>query len=1066
MAPAMSPPPSWSAIIEPDPSSDEDLVLNDPAAYSTQRKRKKPSKPTTQQSKRHRANENSTVSSNRTFNAVAGPSRRSPSPPLRSATAGSNGKTTAPRTSSGSKVKTSRHSQPTAKKVEPPSTARTRPIKRTQEEKRRQRSSLSSDDLPAAILPPPKIAPRIDFASASAPPARNGAFQRDKVRDRFQSGNSSREAKSAPVRPKGKVRADTEVIEILSSDEDDKHKSEIIDISDSDSERELEKKKKRELVKKMSAERKDRKRRGIKDPPPAGPPPDVFEILDSDEEPSRPVAKRDVNEKREDIGIDLKAPPPNGVSALPPRPDPIENEMDFGDDERMDFDVEDLCPPPDELPGHGLVLPEIPVTSLPLPDVDPSSAQTDGSSESRPEDNARDLRSKAPEQIAETVSTALSPVPSHIPDPSADNSSPPVPPVILEEGVTEKQVIRDNAIAENDAVSLPVAMEDLDLNVPDSAEQDGLSPNDRPPVSPPRSTSSDEKARSLQPSQSSSASIFRPNGLLGLSANNSPDASHNHATLPGRADETPTAAPPPPPPKSVPSKPQSQRMRGPPLPRRSPPREVNPSAAASSQSSQPPSPYKSIRDRALGTSTAALQQHLGLPGRGKPPSLPNGKPPSFPKLDLRTLPVPALAKKRLPSRTTPSSSSSSSADADPTRAEQAETSQGSPIPQSPVPLRPQVKKTQSTPRWDQKRLVDAIITGQHSAPSTAASSPSSLPLRAALPLTNPSPSQAPVKLEEAPSGPDTSLLGVTIDLTNSDDEADASQAGAQSLQGSEQSTMNMANPETQRAEDDAPRTPLQGSLQTKTTLANSLPGEHQPSVEPDASQAQGAQGSGKTTTKLVAPLSASPQPNVVEAIQLKNAKMMTNILKRRKSRSSKAAVVPSNSHTLEASTAPAAERSRSGMDAASSAGDGVPFLNGIDRAAATHEQHTPVLASTHDVPVDMEVDNAGEMPLPLEQHSVPKLLDPPPTVVESVSTGSPERSAPEDPMDVDYERRSYDDTEVYHLEYIGPPTTFGPTVSDPDEDAVEDLVTATPSTSDDHSVRGDLEDDISEVNTE
>ncbi|KAJ6475736.1 hypothetical protein C8R47DRAFT_666998 [Mycena vitilis] len=814
------------------------------------------------------------------------------------------------------------------------------------------------------------------------------------------------------------------------------------------------------MAKKMLAERKDRKRRGIKDPPPAGPPPDVFEILDSDEEPPRPVAKPDVNEKREDLGIDLKAPPPNGVSALPPLPDPIENEMDFGADERMAFDVEDLYPPPDELPGHGLVLPEISVTCLPLPDVGPSSALTDGSSENRPEDNAHNIRSNTPEKIAETPSTALPPVSLHIPDPSADNSLPSVPPVILEEELREKRILCDNATAENDAVSLPVAMEDLDLNLPDSAEQDSLSSNDRPSLSPPRSASADENARSLQPSQSSSAPIFRHNGLLGLSANTSPDTSHNHATLPGRADETPTT--PPPPRKSVPSKPQSQRMRGPPLPRRSLPREANPSAAAPSQSSQPPSPYNSIRHRAMGTSTAALQ-HLGLPGKGNPPSLPNGKPPPFPKIDLRTLPVPASAKKRLPSRKTPSLSSTSG-DADPTRAEQAETSQASPISQSPVPLRPPVKQTQSTSRWDQKRLVDAIITEQHSAPSTAASSPSSLPRHAALLPANPLPPQPPVKIEEAHACPDTSLLGVTIDLTNSDDQDDSSRLGAQSVQGSGQSTMKMATPETRRAEGESPRTPLQGSPSLKTTLVNLLSGEHQSSVKPDSSRAPGAQGPGETMTKLVAPLSVPP---LVEAIRSKNARMMTNVLKRRKSRSSNAAVVPpSNSHTLEASTAPAADKSLSNLDAASSAGDGVPSLNGFDRATATHEQHAPVLASTLGVPIDMEVDKTGEMSLPLEQHCVPKLLDPPPTVVEPASTGSPEHLARADPTDVDYEQRSYDDTEVYHLEYIGPPTTFGPTVSDPDEDAVEDLVTATPSTSDGHSVHGDLEDDNPEVITE
>ncbi|KAF8218271.1 hypothetical protein K438DRAFT_1657214 [Mycena galopus ATCC 62051] len=57
MAPAMSPPPSWEAMREPTPS-DEDLVPNDSASFSTQRKRKNKSKSTAQpQSKRPKTTE-------------------------------------------------------------------------------------------------------------------------------------------------------------------------------------------------------------------------------------------------------------------------------------------------------------------------------------------------------------------------------------------------------------------------------------------------------------------------------------------------------------------------------------------------------------------------------------------------------------------------------------------------------------------------------------------------------------------------------------------------------------------------------------------------------------------------------------------------------------------------------------------------------------------------------------------------------------------------------------------------------------------------------------------------
>ncbi|KAJ7856710.1 hypothetical protein B0H14DRAFT_711239 [Mycena olivaceomarginata] len=125
----ISPLPSWAAMPEPPPSSDEDLVLNDPALFPTQRGKRKKGRTTSQPtSKRAKTTENSNVSSNRTANAVAGPSRRrSPSP---QAAAGSNGRSSGPQAASGSKIKTSRYSmsQSAGKPAESVSAARTKPV--------------------------------------------------------------------------------------------------------------------------------------------------------------------------------------------------------------------------------------------------------------------------------------------------------------------------------------------------------------------------------------------------------------------------------------------------------------------------------------------------------------------------------------------------------------------------------------------------------------------------------------------------------------------------------------------------------------------------------------------------------------------------------------------------------------------------------------------------------------------------------------------------------------------------------------------------------------------------
>jgi hypothetical protein len=158
----------------------------------------------------------SNVSSNRTPNAVAGPSRRrSPSPR-------SNGRSSGPQAASGSKIKTSRYSmsQSAGKPAESVSAARTKTVRRTREEKQRRRSSVSSDEMPPPV---PTLAPRKQGAplpSASAPQARNGTFDRDKMRQRYQSGgssnaSSSREPKSAPVKKRGKGKSSCATIFLL-----------------------------------------------------------------------------------------------------------------------------------------------------------------------------------------------------------------------------------------------------------------------------------------------------------------------------------------------------------------------------------------------------------------------------------------------------------------------------------------------------------------------------------------------------------------------------------------------------------------------------------------------------------------------------------------------------------------------------------------------------------------------------------------------------------------------------------------------------------------------------------
>ncbi|KAJ6617572.1 hypothetical protein B0H10DRAFT_1308280 [Mycena sp. CBHHK59/15] len=191
--------------VEPDPSSDEDLVLNEPVRNS-RRKRKNTGSAASHEPKRPKLVdiEKIIASSSRTNNAAAGGSggripsaRRSKSPSSRY---GTNPRTA--QLSTGNKPS------------ESVATARTKVVKRTRKEKQRQRSSSSSGSLPDASMLASLSQKSNSFPSASAPvPKRGEGYQREALRDRFSS------TKSAPVKDR-KTDKTGDVIEILDSDEE------------------------------------------------------------------------------------------------------------------------------------------------------------------------------------------------------------------------------------------------------------------------------------------------------------------------------------------------------------------------------------------------------------------------------------------------------------------------------------------------------------------------------------------------------------------------------------------------------------------------------------------------------------------------------------------------------------------------------------------------------------------------------------------------------------------------------------------------------------------------------
>jgi hypothetical protein len=391
---------------------------------------------------------------------------------------------------------------------------------------------------------------------------------------------------------------------------------------------------------KKSAARKAHKQKGIKPAPPDDQ--DVVEIIDSDDEPARPVVRPEMTGKKEDNGIDLLANRPNDISTHSPLQNPAENGMNLGLDEGMDFGAEDLTLP-NRSPGPGLAPSEMPFGSMlgiqssvigtsPVKKVASPEAKTTFAA------------------VADAPEAAIQS--SNVPNDSPDVPLLPLSTTILEGGPEDKELPPDDPIAEDPVRSFTPALQD-EYSITDEVagshvEQDGAPLDDRARLSPQELTAA--KSRAFQPSHHEESSVPhpRPNVLLEFHANDSFDFPETLATLPDpirpQALTSSTAQSVP---ESEPPNPQPRRKSA------LPPKEAKDDPVASGKSSHPPSPYKGIRDRALGKSAATLQQDLGLPVKGKA----KGKEPLHPKLDLRSFLASTvrqpLLKKRMSSRTTP-----------------------------------------------------------------------------------------------------------------------------------------------------------------------------------------------------------------------------------------------------------------------------------------------------------------------------------------------------------------------------------------------------------------------------
>ncbi|KAJ7243042.1 hypothetical protein C8J57DRAFT_66835 [Mycena rebaudengoi] len=334
--------PPVASFQEPNPSSDEDMVPNpdwDDTSPSA-RKRKNPAGASSS-GKRQKVTNNASRPPIRPGNAAAGPSRlrthnRSKSPAARAMS-----NLTAPRPSqASSRMPKSRQPVNDVDRRAEASAAQTKPVRRTNKEKRRQQTDSSSDDLPgpSVLLNKTSSAP-----SASAPVRKRS---RNGLRERYST-------QSAPTKPKLKT-SEADIIDI-SDDVPSRtrrptgarnsaltQKEDIIEITSSDTES-----KRPQRPAPKSQPRKN------------GEPQDIIIVSDSDDD-SLPVTVPTVKSESSPKKATLSGPKlANGSSSgspteprdtaaedfsgLPPLPEPDENERNMNLDTGMNFD-EDTRP--------------------------------------------------------------------------------------------------------------------------------------------------------------------------------------------------------------------------------------------------------------------------------------------------------------------------------------------------------------------------------------------------------------------------------------------------------------------------------------------------------------------------------------------------------------------------------------------------------------------------------------------------------------------------------------------------------------------------------------------------
>ncbi|KAK7052401.1 hypothetical protein R3P38DRAFT_2860101 [Favolaschia claudopus] len=431
-------------------------------------------------------------------------------------------------------------------------------------------------------------------------------------------------------------------------------------------------------------------------------------------------------------------------------------------------------------------------------------------------------------------------------------------------------------------------------------------------------------------------------------------------------------------------------------------------APSTSRSFQSDSPYHSIRDTALDTPAAALQRKLGLPSKGTA---------AVPRLDLARLPAP-LPKKQ--SQQNPPQQSADKTPATDGHTRQSSTGAGADL-NVPTELPPPtaMKKPASVKlnshQWSQKSLVDAIIaTGERNAQSLStlpqfsrrAISPSSTPSMPQTERTLSSNAAKPrIKQEKPPSRTSSSLINDIIDLTLSDDETEA--------------------PATQSA-------PQSVSA---------------PAFVPP-----------------IRPTPIGPAQNMEEILQAKANRLKKILAGSRSVSSSTTAAELGISQTSSLNNELAADVTRAGEDVAESgqyeatspnregdlpSGPSLPVFSPLPEQGPLRTSNgglseiNALHLSVSD-PGEMDVD---EMPQPLV--STTDLATEPASMEVAIESSSTSKTLIEEDSTVpetqdrpipSCERRSYDDVEVYDLEYIGPPEYYNPSSStDPEEAFVEEL---------------------------